>query len=61
VIYVLTSNNIKTMTMSIYVRQQLVDFQMMGYGSAAAMLLFMVIAACIAMYIAVGRVRFDAE
>ena len=61
VIYVLTSNNIKTMTMSIYVRQQLVDFQMMGYGSAAATLLFMVIAACIAMYIVVGRVRFDAE
>jgi trehalose/maltose transport system permease protein len=61
VIYVLTSNNIKTMTMSIYVRQQLVDFQMTGYGSAAAMLLFMVIAGCIAMYIAAGRVRFDGE
>jgi trehalose/maltose transport system permease protein len=61
IIYVLTSNNIKTMTMSIYVRQQLVDFQMIGYGSAAAILLFMVIAGCIAMYITLGRVRFDAE
>lgn len=61
VIYVLTSNNIKTMTMAIYVRQQLVEFQMMGYGSAASTLLFMIIAGCIAMYIALGRVRFDAE
>jgi len=61
VIYVLTSNNIKTMTMAIYVRQQLVEFQMTGYGSAASTLLFMIIAGCIAMYIALGRVRFDAE
>ncbi|RZI40801.1 sugar ABC transporter permease [Herbaspirillum sp. HC18] len=60
-IYVLTSNNIKTMTMAIYVRQQLVEFQMTGYGSAASMLLFMIIAGCIAMTIALGRVRFDAE
>lgn len=61
VIYVLTANNIKTMTMAIYVRQQLVEFQMTGYGSAASTLLFMIIAGCIAMYIALGRVRFDAE
>lgn len=61
VIYVLTSNNIKTMTMAIYVRQQLVEFQMIGYGSAAATLLFMIIAGCIAMYITLGRVRFDTE
>ena len=33
------------MTMSIYARQQLVDFQEVGYGSAAATLLFVVIAA----------------
>lgn len=61
VIYVMTSNNAKTITMSIYARQQLVDFQLVGYGSAASTLLFMIIAGCIAMYIAVGRVRFDAE
>jgi trehalose/maltose transport system permease protein len=61
VIYVLTSNNIKTMTMAIYVRQQLVEFQMTGYGSAASTLLFMMIAGCIAMTIALGRVHFDAE
>lgn len=61
VIYVLTSNNAKTMTMSIYARQQLVDFQLIGYGSAASTMLFMVIAGCIAMYIAIGKVRFDSE
>ena len=34
-IYVLTSNSKDTMSMSVYARQQLVDFQQVGYGSAA--------------------------
>lgn len=59
VIYVLTSNNAKTMTMSIYARQQLVEFQSVGYGSAASTLLFMTIALCIIIYVMVGKVRFD--
>lgn len=59
VIYVLTSNNMKTMSMSIFARQQLVDFQQVGYGSAASTLLFMTIALCIVLYVMIGRVRFD--
>ncbi|HLT20226.1 MAG TPA: sugar ABC transporter permease, partial [Thermomicrobiales bacterium] len=35
-IYVMTGNNRDTMSMSVYTRQQLVDFQDVGYGSAAA-------------------------
>ena len=35
-IYVMTGNNKDTMSMSVYARQQLVDFQDVGYGSAAA-------------------------
>jgi trehalose/maltose transport system permease protein len=58
-IYVLTSNSKDTMTMSIYARQQLVDFQQMGYGSAASTLLFFIIALLTILYIVVGRVRFD--
>lgn len=60
-VYVLTSNSPETMTMSVYVRQQLVDFQEVGYGSAAATLLFFIIALCTALYLTAARVRFDPE
>jgi trehalose/maltose transport system permease protein len=59
VIYVLTSNGRSTMSMSIYARQQLVDFQDLGYGSAAATMLFMLIALCVATYVTLGRVKLD--
>jgi trehalose/maltose transport system permease protein len=60
-IYVLTSNSKDTMSMSIYARQQLLDFQEVGYGSAASTLLFLVVAFCTVLYIVAGRVRFDDE
>jgi trehalose/maltose transport system permease protein len=60
-IYVLTSNSRETMSMSIYARQQLVDFQEVGIGSAASTLLFLVIAALVIVTIMVGRVRLDEE
>jgi len=60
-IYVLTSNSKDTMSMSVYARQQLVDFQEVGYGSAASTLLFMTVAVLIIVYMTVGRVRFDKE
>ena len=44
VIYVMTSNSRATRSMSVYVREQLIDFQHIGYGSAAATLLFVTIA-----------------
>jgi trehalose/maltose transport system permease protein len=56
-IYVLTSNSDDTMTMSIYARQHLIDFQDVGYGSAAATLLFMVVAATTVVVLTLGRVR----
>ncbi|WP_438765753.1 carbohydrate ABC transporter permease [Kushneria sp. TE3] len=55
VIYVLTSNASSTMTMSIYARQQLVEFQDVGYGSAASTLLFMIIALVTVVYLYLGR------
>jgi trehalose/maltose transport system permease protein len=58
-IYVLTSNSSDTMSMSVYARQQLVDFQQVGYGSAASTLLFFMVALCTVLYIGLGRVRFD--
>jgi len=44
VIYVMTSNSRATRSMSVYVREQLIDFQKIGHGSAAATLLFATIA-----------------
>ncbi len=38
-VYVMTGSTDATMTMSVYARQQLVDFQDVGYGSAASVLL----------------------
>ena len=61
VIYVLTGNSERSMTMSIYARQQLVDFQEVGYGSAASTLLFFIIALLTVLYISVGRVRLEAD
>ncbi len=60
-IYVLTSNSASTMTMSIFARQQIVDFANVGFGSAAATLLFLVIAVITAIYLTVSRVRFGRE
>jgi trehalose/maltose transport system permease protein len=45
-VYVMTSNSRATRTMSVFVREQLIDFQQTGYGSAAATVLFFVIALC---------------
>ena len=60
-IYVLTSSSKDTMSMSVYARQQLVDFQQVGYGSAASTVLFFMVAACTAAYITLGRVKFDGD
>jgi trehalose/maltose transport system permease protein len=61
VIYVLTGNNPATTTMSVYARQQLVDFQDVGYGSAAATSLFLIVALVTAVVITVGRVNVGGE
>src|SRR5690606_17377791 len=60
-IYVLTSNSADTMSMSVYARQQLVDFQEVGYGSAASTLLFLVIAVLTVITITVGKVKLSGE
>ena len=60
-IYVMNGNNKDTMSMSVYARQQLVDFQDVGYGSAAATLLFLIIALFTVVYLVLGRVGRDRE
>lgn len=60
VIYVMSGNNADTMSMSVYARQQLVNFQDVGYGSAAATLLFLIIALVTVIYLTVARVGREA-
>lgn len=60
-IYVLTSGSRSTMSMSIYARQQLVDFQDVGYGSAASTLLFLIIAFATVLLLTIGKVKLDGE
>lgn len=55
VVYVMTGEAEATMTLSIHARQQLVQFQDMGYGSASATLLFLVIGLVTIAYLAVLR------
>lgn len=56
-IYVMTSNARELQSMSVYVREQLIDFQQLGYGSAAATLLFMVIALVTTLWLVALRTR----
>ena len=56
-VYVLTGNNQQTMTMAVYARQQLIEFQDFGRGSAAATLLFLVIGLITVIYIMAVRLR----
>ena len=60
-IYVLTGTSESTMTMSVYVRQQLIEFQHVGYGSAASTMLFFIVALLTVLYVVVGRVKLGAE
>lgn len=56
--YVLTGNSRYTASMAVFARQQLFEFQDVGYGSAASTFLFLVVAVFTAVYITAGRIRF---
>lgn len=54
-VYVLTGTTDSTMTLSVHARQALVDFQDVGYGSAASTALFFVIALITTFYVMAVR------
>jgi len=60
-IYVLTSNSEATMSMSVFARQQLVDFQDVGLGSTASTLLFVIIAALTVLTVMAARLDLGTE
>jgi trehalose/maltose transport system permease protein len=53
--YVLTSNSRATAVMSVYARQQLVDFGEVGYGSAVSLVIFGLIALILCATLVAGR------
>lgn len=56
IIYVMTSNSADTISMSGFVRREIVDNNYVGFGSAASTVLFLIIAACTLIYLKVSRV-----
>ncbi|WP_296746050.1 carbohydrate ABC transporter permease [Mesorhizobium sp.] len=58
-IYVLTPNNLHTKSMSVFVRENLFEFDKFAYGSAASTLLFLIVALLTIAYILIGRVSLD--
>lgn len=60
-VYVLTSGSRSTMTMSIYARKELVDFQDVGFGSAASTSLFLIIALATVLLLTLGKVKLGGE
>ena len=60
-VYVMSGNSRDTMSMSVYARQQLIDFGDLGFGSAAATLIFAIIALFTVVYLTVARVGREAE
>jgi trehalose/maltose transport system permease protein len=59
--FVLTSNSKSTSVISIYARQQMVDFQDVGYGSAAAFLIFCMTAVVAVLYLASAKRQLGLE
>lgn len=58
-IYIMTSNSRQTATMSIFARRELVEFADVGYGSAASVLIFLIVGACTLAYLRLARLRPD--
>ena len=60
-VYVLTAGGSQTMSISSYARQELVDFQEVGIGSAASTLVFLIIALVMVVYLTASRARIAEE
>jgi len=60
-IYVLTSNSEATISISGYAREQMVSYQQMGSGSAASVLVFMMVAGIAACFLYIGRMNDEGK
>jgi trehalose/maltose transport system permease protein len=60
-IFVLTSNDNSTMSMSGFVRREMVENGYMGFGSAASTALFLIIGAATILYIRLGNMKLSED
>ena len=60
-IYVLTSNNSSTISMSGFVRREMVEYGNMGFGSAASTSLFLIILLTALLFLRAARVKFTED
>ena len=60
-IYVLTSNGSTTISMSGFVRREMVEYGNMGYGSAASTSLFLIILLTAILFLKLARVKLSEE
>ncbi|MCV3209953.1 sugar ABC transporter permease [Mesorhizobium sp. YC-39] len=58
-IYVLTPNNVRTKSMSVFARENLFEFDKFAYGSAASTLLFVILVLLTMLVLRFGRVKLD--
>ena len=58
-IYVLTSNSLSTITMSVFVRREMVDGGHVGFGSAASTSLTLIVFLSAVLFLRVARVRLS--
>lgn len=56
-VYIMTSNSRDTATMSVYARENMIDFQDMGYGSAVSVLIFGFIAFFTVIYVTTSKLN----
>jgi trehalose/maltose transport system permease protein len=61
VIYVLTGSTESTISMSGFVRDQMIENGTVGFGSAASTVLFLIIGACTVLYMKLSKVRAEGE
>jgi trehalose/maltose transport system permease protein len=59
IIYVMKGTDLSTISMSVYNRQQLVDFNKLGFGSSVSVVIFLIISVFTVIYITSSRVKFD--
>jgi trehalose/maltose transport system permease protein len=59
IIYVMKGTDTTTISMSVFNRQQLIDFNQLGFGSAVSIAIFLIISIFTIVYISSSRVKFD--
>jgi len=58
-VYILTPNSTQTKTMAVISRENMFDFDKLGYGSAESTVLFLILLITVMVYIKIGKVNFE--